>query len=396
MDEGRRRVGATVHVRPATLQAPAATLRPEGARGGRGHSYTALMTAKPIDWSQLWYPGPPRAFTPEEMARAGADAPSRTLLAMLALNLTLLTLVAALVAPQGQGLAVVLTIVLLTAGAAGPAWWLWWRPWRRPLNLACLAVAVAMLVSALLLRFAFPERESRAGLTVVFATGGGLMTLMLWFLVVWRSQQIESRLAAQAEREQAIEMARRLAAAQLEPHFLFNTLASLQHWVDTGDARASALLKALTGYLRATLPMFKRPQQALADELEAVERYLQVMQARLGARLDWHIEVEPALRTCLLPSGVLLTLVENAVQHGIEPSVAGGQVVVRARPEGASAVIEVLDDGPGPPPDPVEGVGLTNVRQRLALVAGPAAALGLARGPGGGCVARLTLPRTPA
>ncbi len=354
------------------------------------------MSPKPIDWSQLWYPGRRAPFTADEMARAGAEGPSRTMLALLGANLATLLGVILLMAPEGQAPAMVVALVLLATGGSALAWWLWWRPWRQPLMVASLGVAVAMVVSALIVRELFPDRESRQGLAVVFSFGGSLLVLLLWFEVVWRAQQIEARLAEQAERAQAIEMARRLAAAQLEPHFLFNTLASLQHWVDTRDERASPLLAALTGYLRATLPMFKRPTQPLGDELLAVERYLQVMQARLGARLAWQIDVAPELRTLPLPSGVLLTLVENAVQHGIEPGVAGGTVRVQAQRRGSGADIDVVDDGPGPPPQQADGVGLTNVRQRLALVAGPGGGLTLSRGVAGGCVARLSLPGGPA
>ncbi len=354
------------------------------------------MSSKPIDWSQLWYPGRRQPFTPEQMARAGADGPSRTLQVLVVFNVLLLVAAVGLVAPPGQGTAMTVSVVLLSLLGVVLAWWLWWRPWRRPLLVASLAVAAGMVLAALAVRQLFPLRESREGLVLVFSASGCVLVLLLWFLAVWRAQQIEARLAEQAEREQAIEMARRLAAAQLEPHFLFNTLASLQHWVDTRDERASPLLAALTGYLRATLPMFKRPTQPLGDELLAVERYLQVMQARLGARLAWTIEVDAAMRALPLPSGVLLTLVENAVHHGIEPTVAGGTVRVRALRRGSGADIEVIDDGPGPPELQADGVGLTNVRQRLALVAGPAAGLTLTRGPAGGCVARLTLPGAPA
>jgi signal transduction histidine kinase len=353
------------------------------------------MSSKPIDWSQLWYPGRRQPFTPDEMARAGADGPSRTLLALLLVNVLMLMLALALLAPEGQGQSMSAAFVMLTALGAALGWWLWWRPWRQPLMLAELGVMAGMLLAALLLRQLLPDRESRGGLAFVIGAGTTTVVFLLWFLVVWRAQQIEARLAALAEREQAIEMARRLAAAQLEPHFLFNTLASLQHWVDTRDERASPLLTALTGYLRATLPLFKQPTLPLSDELVAVERYLQVMQARLGARLAWQIDIEPALRALPLPSGALLTLVENAVQHGIEPSLRGGTVQLRARRRGAWAELEVADNGAGLPAQPADGVGLANVRQRLSLLGGPGAALALAPGPDGGCIARLTLPAPP-
>ncbi|MFN9044389.1 MAG: sensor histidine kinase [Betaproteobacteria bacterium] len=350
------------------------------------------MSSKPIDWSQFWYPGRRQPFTADEMARAGADAPSRTLQVLLLGNVLLLLAIGALVAPKDQGLPAVAMILALAALGAALGWWLWWRPWRQPLMLVQIGMGLVAGLAAASLSELVPDRESRTVLGMLLVGSAVALSLLLWFLVVWRAQQIEARLAEMAERAQAIEMARRLAAAQLEPHFLFNTLSSLQHWVDTRDERASPLLTALTGYLRATLPMFKQPTLPLADECLAVERYLQVMQARLGARLAWGLDIEPALRTLPLPSGALLTLVENAVQHGIEPSLRGGTLQVRARRHGALAEIEVVDDGAGLPAQPVDGVGLTNVRQRLALLGGPGATLALAPRPEGGCIARLTLP----
>jgi LytS/YehU family sensor histidine kinase len=213
-----------------------------------------------------------------------------------------------------------------------------------------------------------------------------------WFLVVWRAQTIESRLREQAEREKSIEMARRLAAAQIEPHFLFNTLASMQHWVQTKDDRAAPLLAALTGYLRATLPLFKHALLPAGEELVAVQRYLEVMQARMGARLAYTLDIEPGLERALLPPGLLLTLVENAIAHGLEPQLAGGHISVRARRLGDTAAFEVLDDGVGPAPDMQDGVGLANARQRLALNCGATASLHIAAAEGGGCHAQIRLP----
>ncbi len=351
------------------------------------------MSTNRIDWAQLCYPGPTRVFTAEEMARAGGDGPSPTLRAVVVFNGLISVLTVGINAPREAWLPLGLVLLLLMVAGWLSLQWLWWRPSRRPL-LQCSLVQVAVLIgSALVARELVDDARVRTWVAAVLAVGSLLMATALWFLVMWRAQQIESRLAELVEREQAVEMARRLAAAQLEPHFLFNTLASLQHWVDTRDERASPLLAALTGYLRATLPMFKRPTQPLGDELEAVERYLQVMQARLGARLAWKIDVPPALSTRPLPSGVLLTLVENAVQHGIEPSIAGGRVQIRAHETVDGTVIEVDDDGPGLARGAQDGVGLTNVRQRLALVLGPAASLTLADAPAGGCRARLSLPR---
>jgi sensor histidine kinase YesM len=347
-----------------------------------------------IDWSQVWYPGPRHPFSADEMARAGSDAPSATAVMVAVTNVFTLGLLAVVFAPEGQrGRTAVAFALLAAVGAAGLRW-LWWRPWRRALMQASLCVVALMPLSALLVRALYPERDERLALAVVLAGGGAALTVLFWFAVIYRAQQIAARLSEQAEREKAIEMARRLATAQIEPHFLFNTLASLQHWVQTKDDRAAPLLAALTGYLRATLPLFNRPQLALADELTAVEQYLRVMQLRMGARLAWAIDVPEALRVALLPPGLLLTLVENAVVHGLEPAIAGGRVTLSAHGQAGRLTVEVQDSGAGAAGPVAEGVGLSNLRERLALAHGDRATLELGPAPGGGFLARVQLPLT--
>jgi LytS/YehU family sensor histidine kinase len=117
------------------------------------------------------------------------------------------------------------------------------------------------------------------------------------------------------------------------------------------------------------------------------------MQARLGsARLQWRADVEPGAGAALLPPGILLTLVENAVAHGIEPLLSGGAIAIRGARQDGDVVFSVEDNGPGPAVDRVDGVGLANIRQRLALVAGTGAHLVLAAAAEGGCRAEIRLP----
>jgi LytS/YehU family sensor histidine kinase len=190
-------------------------------------------------------------------------------------------------------------------------------------------------------------------------------------------------------------MARQLAAAQIQPHFLFNSLASLQHWVQHKDDRAAPMLAALTAFLRATLPMFNRQRLALGDEAEAVRQYLAVMQMRLGERLRFSIAVEPAAAAAQVPPGLLLTLVENAVEHGVMPSLSGAEVQVQARTEAGQLRLTVRDTGPGLAPDAADGTGLANTRERLQQAYGAAAGLTLDNAPEGGCIARLHCPLDP-
>jgi glucose-6-phosphate-specific signal transduction histidine kinase len=355
-----------------------------------------VSAAKSIDWNQFWCPGRRHPFTAAEMAQAGSDPPSATLLAVTAVNFATVAFCVLQLAPPEQTARLTAALVALAILGASMARWLWWRPWRRPLMLASFGIVAVMLLLTFGARWRIADREGYRAFGLTLSVGCVVVVVLLCLLVMWRAQQIEGRLREQAERARAIEMARRLASAQLEPHFLYNTLASLQHWVQTRDERAAPLLESLTGYLRATLPLFDRPALPARDELEAVERYLQVMQARLGsARLQWRIDVEPLAAQTLVPPGLLLTLVENAVSHGVEPMLSGGVIAVRGERRGDLVRFTVEDNGAGLPAGWSEGVGLANARQRLAL-SGPRARLSVDAAPEGGCRAEIELPAVPA
>ena len=184
-----------------------------------------------------------------------------------------------------------------------------------------------------------------------------------------------------------------LLQAQIQPHFLFNTLAALQHWVDVGDARAAPLLRSLTSFLRGSTELMLRPEATLAQECEMVAHYLVIMQARLGDRLRFAIDIAPGCADQLLPPGLLITLVENAIEHGIEPQLRGGELRVVARQDRGVFVLRVLDDGAGlATADAHEGIGLANSRERLRHQFGARAELTLtARDDGPGAQACLRL-----
>ena len=351
-------------------------------------------TLRRIDWSQLWYPGPARVFTDEELRRAAADEPGPTFWLVALFNAAALALAPAMVAPPALRWPLVGVVVLSIAFAAGWVLPLWRHPTRGRLAWAMLPWAGALGLVAAVLRAAAPTMDRQA-YRWLLETGMACMVLGtsgLWALVVYRSHQIEARLKELAERNEALALARRLSAAQLQPHFLFNTLASIQHWVDTGDPRAGSALRSLTAYLRALLPMFEHAVHPLTDELAAMRRYLEVMQARLGERLVWRFEgAVPAHAT--IPPGLALTLLENAVEHGVQGSLHGAEVRVRVGASAGRLQLDLLDTGPGLPQPLTEGVGLRNCRQRLQQAWGDAASLQLMpRSDGPGTCARLLLP----
>jgi hypothetical protein len=345
----------------------------------------------PIDWRTVFMLLPRRRFTAAELARAVPGPLSPTLKTAVALNLAVIgaALVWAFWRRGPAPLVVFMAVFLAVAAFSGMS------AWRNPSGgVARVAYWVMPTGGGLaigLLASGGTERVAVAAMAQMIVLG----VLGLWFTIVHRHQYIEMRLNELAERERSVEMAQRLASAQLAPHFLFNTLASVQHWVATQDERAGPLLQSLTGYLRSTLPMFARALHPAGDEIEAVRRYLEVMQARLGARLSWSVDVPPSLQAVPLPPGLLLTLVENAVEHGIEPQLAGGRLVLRGRTEGAQAAFEVQDNGPGLAAARGDGIGLSNCRERLLLTHGAAARLQLGPAPGGGCLATVHVPLPP-
>ena len=208
--------------------------------------------------------------------------------------------------------------------------------------------------------------------------------LLVWGVAQWRSQHDRRELAQvrlvqerDAAARQAAEAQLRLLRAQVQPHFIFNTLAAVQHWVDTADPRAGPLLRSLSAFLRGSTELLARDQVTLGEEMALAGHYLATLQARLGGRLHCTTTLEPAVADITLPPGLLLTLVENAVEHGIAPALNGGTVQVQAVATASGWQLCVSDDGQGLSPDWQEGVGLANCRQRLHHYFGAGATLTL-------------------
>ncbi|MBC7917371.1 MAG: histidine kinase [Rhodoferax sp.] len=213
----------------------------------------------------------------------------------------------------------------------------------------------------------------------------GLGLVLVFWTLAQASHQItrrrleHSQLRAErdASARSAAEAHLRLLQAQIQPHFVFNTLATLQHWVDKRDERAGPLLRELTGFLRRSTDMLGRSSVPLAQELQAVRHYLTILQVRLGDRLQFALDIDAALEQKALPPGLLLTLVENAVGHGLEPRIRGGELTIIAQKFANGWMLQVDDDGVGLQDNAVDGVGLSNVRQRLHHHFGTAAELSL-------------------
>jgi LytS/YehU family sensor histidine kinase len=181
--------------------------------------------------------------------------------------------------------------------------------------------------------------------------------------------------------------------AQVEPHFLFNTLALIGQLIETDPPEAARVHAHLIEYLRSTLPeMRARNKGTLGKQVELSRAYLAIMQARMKERLQVRFEVPMYLHSAPFPPMMLQTLIENAIKHGLEPKIEGGTVVVRAFVAGAILHVEVCDDGVGIDLHADEGVGLANIRERLQLLYGAQAELIMHAVPEGGACATIRLP----
>jgi signal transduction histidine kinase len=210
--------------------------------------------------------------------------------------------------------------------------------------------------------------------------------------------QLRDELLERALGEQRLtESNLKLLQAQIEPHFLFNTLSNVLHLMDEKPADARRMLENLTAYLRASLQRTRAGPTTLGEELELVRAYLEIQEVRLGERLRWDIQAAPELRHLELSPLLLQPLVENAVRHGLEPKPAGGAVSVRATREGDRLLLQVADTGLGMSETSPPGVGLANVRARVSQCSGGRGELTLRPNrPEGLCVSiALPLPDAP-
>jgi sensor histidine kinase YesM len=184
----------------------------------------------------------------------------------------------------------------------------------------------------------------------------------------------------------------RMLQAQIEPHFMFNSLANVAALIEADPKLAGHLLDALIRYLRSSLNHTRAEVGTLGDEVALLTAYLDVLKIRMGDRLTYAFEIARDLLAEAFPPMLLQPLVENAIRHGLEPKVAGGRVVVSAQRQGDRLRMSVIDNGLGFGETPGEGVGIVNIRARLAAIYGPAARLELSSKVGAGVTATMIVP----
>jgi len=227
------------------------------------------------------------------------------------------------------------------------------------------------------------------------------MEAIVFATMVGGIHAVEAFRAAHVRQVRAAQLEGHLAQAQLknlrlqlQPHFLFNTLNTISSTMYRDPAAADEMIQQLSDLLRASLHTAQRDEVPLRVELEVLDLYLAIMRARFGERLAVTLTIDERATDALVPSMILQPLVENSIRHGNAAVTGAGRVEVRAALDGSALVIEVEDDGPGPPAgdEPRTGIGLTATAERLALLYGDAPRFDAGPGARGGYLVRIVIP----
>ena len=279
--------------------------------------------------------------------------------------------------------------------------------WRYP------ALALALVISTTVGTAILGAVDSRGSLEFLAKTGGG--SVLGWIGLNWPRYAVLGLLVAgvyvffriaeesdattrrteldRARLEQQMDEARlQVLQAQIEPHFLFNTLANVRRLYQTESAGAESMLENLMRYLEVALPQMRASDSTLGREAALTESYLNIQRIRMGRRLAFAIDIPEPLREACVPPMMLLTLTENAIKHGLSPLPEGGFVRVSAHVAGGQLRLQVADSGQGFTRSSGVGTGLANTRARLAAIYGPAAQLGLGLNQPRGVTATIALP----
>jgi signal transduction histidine kinase len=272
----------------------------------------------------------------------------------------------------------------------------------RLLLTACCALLGMAITDAVLGGRSTFDALLHTGLLARYLPGAVVVALLMVAVLTAGERRAAREIEAMRQQEQIAEAARLLAEAklrtlqaQIEPHFLYNTLANVVSLIGSDPVRARHMLERLIDFLRASLSASRAESATLGGEIDLARAYLDLLTVRMGARLRYRIDVDDACRAAAIAPMLIQPLVENAIMHGIEPKVDGGTIVVRARRTDAGLCVEVLDDGVGlvaAAPRPGGGVGLSNLRERLRTLYGNLAKIQLLENQDGGVTSRLILP----
>jgi len=211
-----------------------------------------------------------------------------------------------------------------------------------------------------------------------------------------RAQAATATAAEEGLKRQLAEAQLKMMQAQVEPHFLFNTLASVDFLIETDPPRASRMQKNLIAYLRSALPQMREGSTTLGKEISLCRAYLEILKVRMDERLQFAINVPQGLASAQFPPMILQSLVENSIKHGLEPKADGGALTIGADIANGNLRVTVADTGLGfgAATRPGTGVGLANVRERLAALYGGRAKLVVETNTPAGTIATIEVPYT--
>jgi signal transduction histidine kinase len=209
-----------------------------------------------------------------------------------------------------------------------------------------------------------------------------------------RSRVEAARLERERDARALVEARLQVLQAQIEPHFVFNAMSHLEALTEQDPPRAGQMVRALSRYLRESMPAGRDAASTVGHEVDRARAYLDIMRIRMGDRLAYGIDVPPDLADARFPPFMIATLVENAIKHGVEPKPRGGRIDIVAARSRDDLCVSVRDDGMGfaPQARSGSGVGLANVRERLHALFGDAATLDIEPNEPCGVVATIRIP----
>jgi signal transduction histidine kinase len=288
------------------------------------------------------------------------------------------------------------------------AYALWWTfgerlpaPWALGLSVVLGCIAAQAILLAIATAAGAPPMPGKGNLYHLGLARGPILWMGLcaaaWYAArraeIHGAEVARAELAGEELRANSAEARLQALQAQVEPHFLFNTLAHVKWLYRRDPERGRRMLDRFVDYLQAALPQVRQSATTLEQELELARAYLDIQQIRIGGRLAFTIEVPGEIAQLRFPPLMLLTLVENAIKHGIAPQTEGGTIVIRARVDDRALRIEVRDTGAGLALTAGSGMGLANVRARLSALFGAGARLVIEPNAPHGVVAAIEIPR---
>jgi len=278
-------------------------------------------------------------------------------------------------------------------------------PGDKPI-LAAVRVAVALIIGSLCGSL-IGTFLSGLGPAVIFEKHGLFQLLILGvmfgsiitYFLSSREQIAASKVQIQEEKikrltseKKAAEAYLKLLQAQIEPHFLFNTLSNVLNLLDNDVEKGKSMLVDFTRYLRTSLSDNRGQTTSLGHEMEMIRAYLNIFKVRMGDRLNFDIDLPARLADTPFPPMLIQPLVENAIKHGLEPKVIGGEILIRGKKDDSLLQLIISDTGMGFKPDRKDGLGLANIRERLQTIYGNDGRLVIEENQSGGVKATIEVP----